>query len=99
MESFRPLYERTGNYVSVDLATARDHQDAPQEVALRWRAARQELAEAGAGENTLDAIEAVVTDPARAAPGRAVFARDGTVTFTGPLASPPRRQISRVGEL
>jgi hypothetical protein len=68
-------------------------------VALRWRAARQELAEAGAGEDTLDAIEAVVTDPARAAPGRAAFARQGAVLLTAPLGSAPRRQISRVSEL
>jgi Bacterial archaeo-eukaryotic release factor family 2 len=96
---FRPLYTQIGNYVSVYLDTARDHENAPQEVALRWRAARQELAEAGAGEDALDAIEAVVTDPARAAPGRAVFARDGAVTFTASLGSPPRRQIARLGEL
>lgn len=38
-------------------------------------------------------------DPARAAPGRALFARDGRVTFTAPLGAAPRREIARVGQL
>jgi hypothetical protein len=96
---FRPLYAQTGNYVSVYLDASRAHENAPDEVALRWRAARERLADAGADRRTLDAIGEVVTDPARAAPGRAVFARAGVVTFTAPLGAPPRREIARIGEL
>lgn len=96
---FRPLYSHLGGYVSVYLDTLRSGEDAPDEVGRRWRAARQRLAEAGAPAGTLDAIEAVVADPARAAPGRALFARDGRVTFTAPLRAAPRREIARVGQL
>jgi hypothetical protein len=96
---FRPLYSHLGDYVSVYLDTLRVHDDADDEVGRRWRAARQRLTGAGAPARTLDAIEAVVTDPARAAPGRALFARDGRVTFTAPLGAAPRREIARLGQL
>jgi hypothetical protein len=96
---FRPLYSHLGGYVSVYLDTLRSGEGAPDEVRRRWRAARQRLTEAGAPAGTLDAIEAVVADPSRAAPGRALFARDGRVTFTAPLGAAPRREIARVGQL
>jgi hypothetical protein len=96
---FRPLYGHVGDYVSVYLDTAGADENVPDEVCLRWRAARQRLAESGVEAGTLNAIEAVVTDPARAAPGRALFARDGRVTFTAPLGAPPRREIARLGQL
>jgi release factor family 2 len=95
----RPLYERPGNYVSVYLDTSRAHENAPEEVALRWRAARENLARAGADTATLDAAEEVLTSAEHSAPGRAVFARGGAVAFTAPLGAPPRRQIARVAPL
>jgi hypothetical protein len=96
---FRPLYSHLGDYVSVYLDTLGSGEGAPDEVGRRWRAARRRLAEAGAPAGTLDAIEAMVADPARAAPGRALFARDGRITFTAPLGAAPRREIARVGQL
>jgi hypothetical protein len=96
---FRPLYSHLGDYVSVYLDTLRVHEGTHDEVRQRWRAARRRLTEAGAPAGTLDAIEAVVADPARAAPGRALFARDGRITFTAPLGAAPRREIARVGQL
>ena len=96
---FRPLYSHLGDYVSVYLDTLPRDIAVPDEVGRRWRAARQRLAEAGAPAGTLDAIEAVVADPARAAPGRALFACDGRVIFTAPLSAAPRREIARVGQL
>ena len=95
----RPLYQQTGGYVSVYLDTARASEKAPQAVALRWRAARDRLAAAGADGATLAAIGEVVTDPGLAAPGRAVFGRGGEVSFTASLADPPQREIARVAPL
>ncbi len=96
---FRPLYGNVGHNISVYLDTSRSGENAAEEVALRWRAARQRLLAAGADASTLAAIEDVVTDPARAAAGRALFARDGFVTFTAPLGTTPRREIARVSPL
>jgi hypothetical protein len=95
----RPLYRQVGGYVSVYLDTSRAHENAPGELALRWRAARERLAGAGADPGTLDAVEAVLTDPDRAANGRAVFAQHGTVAFTAPLDRAPGREIAQVSEL
>jgi release factor family 2 len=95
----RPLYEDFGDFVSVYLDTDRASEDAAHAIALRWRAAREELAGSGASPETLDAAEDVFTDAEEASPGRAVFARDGSVVFTGALDAAPRRQIARLARL
>lgn len=95
----RPLYVQTGGNVSVYLDTSRAHENAPAEIGLRWRAARQRLADDGADDATLGAVEAVITDPAAAAPGRAAFGHGGATTYTAPLPAPPRREIARVAPL
>lgn len=95
----RPLYQQAGGYVSVYLDTSRAEENAAQAVGLRWRAARDRLAGAGADAATLDAAGAVITDPGQAAPGRAVFARAGEVLLAAALPGPPRREISRVAPL
>ena len=95
----RPLYRRDGGYVSVYLDTSRAEESAAQAVGLRWRAARDRLAGAGADAATLDAAGAVLTDAQQAPPGRAVFACAGEVVFTAALPAPPRREITRVARL
>jgi hypothetical protein len=95
----KPLYDEFGGYVSVYLNTDRVHENASEAIGLRWRHARQQLTEAGASQDTLDAIAEVVGDTDEVSPGRAVFARDGAVTFTGALEQPPRRQIARLAPL
>lgn len=71
LDFLRPLDRHPGPYASVYLATARDAEDAKQAVPLRWRAVRDRLRSAGADTATMNAIEEIVTDPGRAAPGRA----------------------------
>jgi hypothetical protein len=61
LQFLRPLYEGFGGYVSVYLDTSRDAEDPALAVDLRWRAARERLAGAGADDATLDALAAVVT--------------------------------------
>ncbi|MBO0789080.1 MAG: peptide chain release factor 1, partial [Actinobacteria bacterium] len=95
----RPLCEQAGNYVSVYLDSDRAHENAAEQIGLRWRAARDRLAGAGAGPAVLDAVAEVVGDPRPAAPGRAVFARDDAVLLAAPLEAPPRRQIARLAPL
>jgi Bacterial archaeo-eukaryotic release factor family 2 len=94
----RPLFGETGDYVSVYLDTDRSHENALTAIELRWNAARQRLAEAGAGPASLDAAAAVAGAPGEAR-GYAVFAQAGAVTFTGALDAPPRREIARLAPL
>ncbi len=99
LDFLRSLYDEIGGYVSVYIDTNRIHENAPQALELRWRAAREKLTAAGASPATLDAVAHVVTDRDLAAPGMAVFARQGTVTMTATLQAPPRRQIARLSAL
>jgi Bacterial archaeo-eukaryotic release factor family 2 len=88
----RPLYENPPNwpasgYVSVYLDTT-PKENAPNEVALRLRAAREALAAAGADQATLDAVLAANLDhvPARS---HALFAAGGTVRLHGIIPESP----------
>ena len=94
----RPLYDEIGDYVSVYLDTDRAHENALTAIELRWRAASERLAEAGASQASLDAAAAVAGAPGEAR-GYAVFARAGAVAFTGALDAPPRREIARLAPL
>jgi hypothetical protein len=94
----RDLYQDDGyrdgsGFVSVYLDTA-PTESTRKEVGLRWRAARSELAEAGADDLTLDAVADEVTGRPPPAPGLAVFARDGAVRLARSLSWRPRDEIS-----
>lgn len=95
----RSLYDEAGDVMSVYLDTDRAHENAAEAIGLRWRAVSERLAASGADPDTLAAVRELIDDPAQAAPGRAVFARDGTVAFTGALDAPPRREIARLAPL
>lgn len=99
LEFLRSVYKQNGEYVSVYLDTDRAHENAAEAIGLRWRAVREELAAAGASPASLEAAAEAISDPGEAARGRAVFASDGAVTFTGALDAPPRRQIARLAPL
>jgi hypothetical protein len=96
----RPLYERSGPWVSVYLDASRDTERGPKEFGLRWRAAR-ELVESDSDPATLDALERALTDhPTR--PGRyglAAFATAGEVGLVEALPEPPRKENAAVGPL
>jgi release factor family 2 len=88
----RPLYENppdwpASGYVSVYLDTT-PKENAPNEVALRLRAARKALAAAGADQATLDAVLAANLDhvPARS---HALFAAGGSVRLHGIMPESP----------
>ena len=88
----RPLYENprdwpASGYVSVYLDAA-PKENAPNEVALRLRAAREALAAAGADQATLDAVLAANLDhvPARS---HALFAAGGLLRLHGIMPESP----------
>lgn len=95
----RPLYAGEANCASIYLDASRTADDTSELLALRWRAARDQLAGQGAEAATLDALDEVVIGPARQEPGLAAFARSGEVMFTARLPHPPRREISRYARL
>jgi hypothetical protein len=95
----RPLYEQTGGWASLYLDADRSSKEAADAVALRWRAAREQLAAEGADPATLTAMDAVVGDPDGAAPGRAVFARGAHVALSTPLPSAPAEHVARAAPL
>src|SRR5262249_32603156 len=95
----RPLYNEFGGYASVYLDTDRASEKAADAIALRWRAASEQLAEAGAAPETIEVIADAFGDPDEVSPGRAVFARAGQVVLTGALDGPPRRQVARLASL
>ena len=99
LEFLRPLYAGEGNCASIYLDASPTADDTAELLALRWRAARDQLAGQGADTATLDALDQVVIGPARQEPGLAAFARSGEVLFTARLPHPPRREISRYARL
>ncbi|MEU4620037.1 Vms1/Ankzf1 family peptidyl-tRNA hydrolase [Actinoplanes sp. NPDC023801] len=91
LDFLRPLVAHPGSWVSVYLDATRAGENADHEVALRWRALREQLTGQGADSATLDAVEAAVQNhpyqPGRY--GLAVFARDGEVAMLETLPAPP----------
>ncbi|ETK31325.1 baeRF2 domain-containing protein [Microbispora sp. ATCC PTA-5024] len=95
LDFIRGLYDGPGPFASVYLDTDRSLEGSANVVQRRWAVLRERLAVAGATAGVLEAISELVLDPARTAPGRAVFARGGQVVLTEPLAAPPRRETAR----
>lgn len=95
----RPLYRDFGQWVSVYLDTSRRSPAAADAVQLRWREARDRLAAHGADAATLTAVQAALEGPYLAAPGRAMFARDGQVVLTPALRTPPELPAAEFGPL
>jgi hypothetical protein len=94
----RPLYARTGPWASAYLDASRDAEDAAAAFALRWRGLRESLAEQGAGERTLAALDQAVID-ASPAPGICLFATDAEVVLVETLPAPPRAGLARYAPL
>lgn len=95
----RPLYRDFGRWVSVYLDTSRRSPTAAEAARLRWREAREQLAGQGADAATLTALQAALDGPELAAPGRAMFARDGRVVLTPALRTPPELPRAEFGPL
>lgn len=60
LSTFRPIYEAEGPFATVYLEAREASEDAGDQVRLRWDALRKELADAGAHEQALQALEDAV---------------------------------------
>jgi hypothetical protein len=91
----RPLYARPGPVASVYLDATHDTEDAARQRDLRWRAADEELAGAGADQATRDALGAAVTDHrGTGRHGLALFAAGGAVLAQVTLPDPPPAPVT-----
>lgn len=92
----RPLYRDFGRWASVYLDTGR-RPGAGEGRGTREIEAMQALAAAGADAATLQALADQLDGPQAAAPGRAMFARDGRVILAPALRAAPRPPRSEFG--
>jgi len=83
----RSLFEQEGPYISVYLNTEGASEDAPEELALRWRAMREEVLEHGASETAVAALDDIVSGSHRKG--------DGLIAFTSGDRVFLRRFLSR----
>jgi hypothetical protein len=92
-----PLYAVEGPFASVYLDTSWNAEDPGHAIALRWRAQHQALAQQGADEATLAALDAAV-GRATGVPGEhghVLFAAGGRVVLEHLLPHTPRRPTAR----
>ncbi|WP_152546865.1 baeRF2 domain-containing protein [Amycolatopsis orientalis] len=89
---------RDGPFASVYFDSSHDTEDAAAQLDLRWRAIRNRLAEEGAQEPTLTALDAAIgrTPPPRGKAGRVLVASGDEVVLDERLPEPPPREIARV---
>ena len=87
------LTETPGPYATVYLDASHDSAPAGRELELRWAGHRTELAEQGADEPTLAALDRAVADadPAVGRGGRVLVAAGGRVLLDRVLPEPPGR--------
>lgn len=97
----RPLYDHPGPWCSVYLDASMDTEDAHAALDLRWRGLQRQLAEQGADEPTITALDRVVRghDPMAGDYGIAVFAGQGRVALSEYLSAPPLRDLAAYGPL
>jgi Bacterial archaeo-eukaryotic release factor family 2 len=93
------LTETPGPYATVYLDASHDSAAAGRELELRWAGHRTELAEQGADEPTLDALDRAVADadPAVGRAGRVLVAAGGRVLLDRVLPEPPGRPAATWG--
>jgi hypothetical protein len=93
----RELTSTPGPYATVYLDASHDSEDAERALELRWQGHRQELAEQGADDATLAALDEAVRggEPAVGRAGRALLAAGGHVLLDRLLSEPPARPFAR----
>lgn len=88
------LYAGPGPYAAVYLDTTSAVEDAARQIELRWRGLRANLAEQGADQETLAAMDDVVGTDHGAGDGQVVIAAHGRVLLNQWLPHPPRRDVA-----
>ncbi len=97
----RDLTEKPGPFATAYLDASHDTEDAAHAGGLRWAGARGELAEQGADEATLAALEAAATrdDPPVGRAGRVLVAAGGQVLLDRLVPEPPASARVRWGSV
>lgn len=97
----RRVLDHTGPFATVHLDGSRDTESGGHELALRWRAAREELARQDVSAATLDALEDALLggSPTVGRAGRLLVGVDGEVLLDRTLPEPPPVPVTRVGPL
>ncbi|HEX8131880.1 MAG TPA: hypothetical protein VF880_00390, partial [Actinomycetes bacterium] len=94
------LFDASGPFVSMYMATEGDVEQAAELVALRWKNLRGDLREEGVPEPTLAAIDPLVEGSHAAGATLAVIAAVDGVRYSNSLpAPPPRDAVARHGAL
>jgi hypothetical protein len=99
--TLRDLARTHGPFASVYFDDTHNTEDAAKQRELTWRELREELADQGADEGTLTALDEVVLDrePPVGRAGRAVVAAAEQVLLDQRLTEPPPRPVARVSRL
>lgn len=94
----RPVYGHPGPYVTVCFNVSKDTDKA---IGGRWDNARKQLADQGAGERTLRAIDGVVGSDAGegGTRGQVVIAAGGDIVYDALVDDPPQDYTARVAPL
>lgn len=97
----RRVLDHQGPFATAHLDDTHDSENARHERELRWRAARGQLAAAGADEATLTALDRAVADapPPAGRAGRLLVGAGGEVLLDRTLPGPPPTPLTRVGAL
>jgi peptide subunit release factor 1 (eRF1) len=93
------LFDAEGPFISVYLSTPGALPDAAEQVALRWRNLRRQLAEDGAPEAALGAVDPLTERAYTEGESLAVVAHARGVLYSAHLPQPPEDDVAVVGEL
>jgi hypothetical protein len=95
------VFEATPPFATVYLDTTRTTEQASRSIGTAWRELRRELADQGAPERLLAALDdRAGADAGVSGPhGQVLVAADDGVRLEHTLPSPPRRQMARLGTL
>lgn len=94
-----PVYAAVGPFATAYLDTTSAVEGAADRIAARWRARREELAEQGADEATLDAMAAAAGRDHGAGDGQVLIGGGGKLLLDTRLPAPPRRETATWGPL
>lgn len=88
----RDLLHTEPPFATVHLDASRDTEHAPADIELRYRAAREHLAQAGAPDRLLVALDDAFAagTPSEGRAGRFLIAAGGTVLVDRHLSAPPK---------
>ncbi|HSK96695.1 MAG TPA: Na+/H+ antiporter NhaA, partial [Euzebyales bacterium] len=93
------LFDADGPFVSVYLTTRGALPDAAEQVALRWRNLRRQLADDGAPEAALAAVDPLTDGAHREGESLVVVAHAGGVLYSAHLPQAPQDDVAVLGDL